>query len=84
MQPQRLDSSDGLTWSLYGCEEYELIVTIKSKHWRLVEDAVMQKGGALLKIGRTTAEKVLRLKYRSKMAKIEARGYKHFKYEGSG
>ncbi len=79
----RIHHLNSLELSLYGGEEYELVVTIKPKHWRRVKDMVLQKGGNLVKIGKTTAEKTLFLKRDGKMVKIEARGYEHFKHEGS-
>jgi len=68
-----IDSSDGLAWSLheissasnlslYGGEEYELVVTVKPQLWERAEKAVRQIGGALIKIGRVTEEKRLLLK----------------------
>lgn len=79
----KLHNLDPLELSFYGGEEYELIVTIKPEHWRRVKEAVVQQGGNLLKIGKTTAEKTLLVKHRSKLVKIEARGYEHFKHKGS-
>lgn len=70
-----------LDLSLYGGEEYELIVTISPKHWRIVKEEVSQEGGCLLKIGRTTAKKALFVRQRGKMVRIKARGYEHFKHE---
>jgi thiamine-monophosphate kinase len=77
-----LHKLDPLKLCLYGGEEYELIVTIKPKHWRRVKETVTRKGGALTKIGKTTAEKTLLVKHGEKLVKIEARGYEHFKHRG--
>ena len=74
---------DPLELSLHGGEEYELVVTIKPKRWRQAKEAVVQTGGTLMKIGKTTAEKALLLKHKGKMVKIEGRGYEHFKQKGS-
>ena len=74
---------DPLELSLHGGEEYELVVTIKPKHWRQAKEAIVQTGGTLMKIGKTTAEKALLLKHKGKIVKIEARGYEHFKQKGS-
>jgi len=77
-----LHNLDPLELCLYGGEEYELIVTIKPKYWRRVKEMVMRKGGTLVKIGKTTAEKTLLVKHGEKLVKIEARGYEHFKHKG--
>lgn len=78
----KIHNLNPLEISLYGGEEYELVVTIKPRHWRRVREAVVQEGGNLVKIGKTTSKKALLLKQKGKMVKIEARGYEHFKHEG--
>jgi len=65
--------------SLYGGEEYELLVTIKPKFWQDAKEAVEKVGGSLIKIGLTTKEKGLFLKRMGKKVPIEARGWEHFK-----
>jgi len=65
--------------SLYGGEEYELLVTIKPKLWQDAKEAVENVGGALIKIGLATKERGLFLKRMGKMVPIEARGWEHFK-----
>lgn len=79
----KLHSLDPMELGFYGGEEYELIVTIKPEHWRRTKEAVVQQGGNLLKIGKTTAKKTLLVKHGGKLIKIEARGYEHFKYNRS-
>lgn len=78
----KIHNLNPLELSLYGGEEYELVVTIKPEYWRSVKEAVVQKGGSLVKIGKATAKKALLLKQKGKTVKIEARGYEHFKHEG--
>lgn len=78
----KLHNLDPLELSLYGGEEYELIVTIKPHHWRKAKEAVMQKGGSLVKIGKATAKKALIFKQKGKTVRIQARGYEHFKHKG--
>jgi len=65
--------------TLYGGEEYELLVTIKPKLWQDAKKAVENVGGSLIKIGRVTKEKTLLLKTAEKTVSIEARGWEHFK-----
>jgi len=65
--------------TLYGGEEYELIVTIKPKLWRKAEKAVEKVGGKLFPIGRVTAERQVLLEIDGKKKVIEPRGWEHFK-----
>ena len=65
--------------TLYGGEEYELLVTIRPKLWQDAKKAVENVGGSLIRIGRVTEEKTLLLKTVEKTASIEARGWEHFK-----
>ena len=75
----KLHNLDPLELSLYGGEEYELILTIKPSCWREAREAVIREGGDLIRIGETVANKTLLIKQKSKLVKIEARGYEHFK-----
>ena len=68
-----------LELSLYGGEEYELLVTVKRGLWEKAERAVRQIGGSLMKIGRVTGEKRLLLKGEKETIAIEARGWEHFR-----
>jgi thiamine-monophosphate kinase len=70
---------DPLELSLYGGEEYELLVTIKQQLWKEAKDAIKQIGGSLLKIGRVTKEKHLLFKHKEETTVIEARGWEHFR-----
>ncbi|MFP3984672.1 MAG: thiamine-phosphate kinase, partial [Candidatus Bathyarchaeia archaeon] len=80
----KLYSLDPLELSLYGGEEYELIVTINSKSWRKAKEAVVRHGGNLVKMGQVISEKILLLKEKRRTVEIEARGYEHFRRKGSG
>jgi len=65
---------DPIKLSLYGGEEYELVVTVKPNFW--------QKAGKkvpLIRIGRVTKEKNLVLTVGKETFPIEARGWEHFK-----
>jgi thiamine-monophosphate kinase len=68
-----------LELSLYGGEEYELVVTLKQGLWEKAEKAVGRIGGVLTKIGRVTREKNLLLKGEEETIPIEARGWEHFR-----
>jgi len=70
---------DSVELALYGGEEYELVVTIKSKLWQEAKKAVENAGGKLIKLGRVTEEKQLLLQTDGKLVSIEARGWEHFK-----
>jgi thiamine-monophosphate kinase len=72
----RLDPTE---LSLYGGEEYELLVTIKPRLWNKAKKAVEHVEGALIKIGVATKEKKMLLKAEGKKVPIEARGWEHFK-----
>jgi len=75
----KIHSLDPAELSLYGGEEYELLVTIKLRLWEKAKKAVEQVGGSLIKIGVVTKEKKLLLKAEGKKVFIEARGWEHFK-----
>jgi thiamine-monophosphate kinase len=72
----RLDASD---LALYGGEEYEVVVTVKSKFWKKAEKAVEDAGGKLIRIGKVTKERQVLLKTEGKARAIEPHGYEHFK-----
>jgi thiamine-monophosphate kinase len=64
--------------TLYGGEEYELVLTIKPKLW---QKALEASRGELLLIGKVTAEKEVVLEFRGKRRVVEPRGYEHFASE---
>ena len=70
---------DPVELSLYGGEEYELLVTVKPKLWEVAERALKRVEASLIKIGLVTKEKALTLRMREKTVPIEARGWEHFK-----
>ena len=70
---------DPVELTLYGGEEYELLVTIQPKLWQDAKKAVEKVGRSLIKIGMVTKEKTLLLKTVEKTVSIEARGWEHFK-----
>jgi thiamine-monophosphate kinase len=75
----RINKLDPLELTLYGGEEYELVLTIKSKLWEKAEKAVEKVGGKLLPIGKVTVEKQVLLEIDGKKRVIEPRGWEHFK-----
>lgn len=74
-----MNKLDPLELTLYGGEEYELVLTIKPKFWRKAEKAVGKVGGKLLPIGKVTAEKRVLLEINGKNFTIKPRGWEHFK-----
>jgi len=70
---------DPLELTLYGGEEYELVLTIRPNLWRKAEKAVEKVGGKLLSIGRVTAERQVLMEINGKRRVIEPRGWEHFK-----
>lgn len=74
----KIHDLDSVKLSLYGGEEYELVVTVKPKLWRDAKKAVEDVGGSLVKIGTATKEKGLILKVRRKKIPIKPKGWEHF------
>ena len=72
---------DPLELTLYGGEEYELVVTVKPKMWVNAETAVEAIGGCLLPIGKVSKDKEIVLDVDGHKHTIAARGWEHFKSE---
>jgi len=70
---------DPLELALHGGEEYELVVTVKSKRWADAETAVEKAGGRLLPIGKVTRDRQVLLNVDGEKCPVEARGWEHFK-----
>jgi thiamine-monophosphate kinase len=75
-ESNKLDPT-GLT--LYGGEEYELVLTIKQKSLQKAKKATADAGCRLLPIGRVTKERQIILNLNEKACAIKAKGYEHFK-----
>jgi thiamine-monophosphate kinase len=75
----RVNEFDLLELTLYGGEEYELVLTVKPQLWRKAEKAVEKVGGKLVPIGKVTANKQVLLEINGKKQVVEARGWEHFK-----
>lgn len=74
-----INKLDPLELTLYGGEEYELVLTMKPELWKEAEKAVKKVGGKLLSIGKVTAERKIFLEIDGKKQVIEPRGWEHFK-----
>lgn len=75
----RIHSLDPAELSLYGGEEYELVVTVKPRLWEKAKQAAEQTGAILTKIGLVTKERNILLRTEEKTIPVEARGWEHFK-----
>jgi thiamine-monophosphate kinase len=75
----RLNGLDAFELTLYGGEEYELVLTIRPNLWRKAEEAVEKVGGELLRIGKVTAKRQVLLETGGKKSVVEPRGWEHFK-----
>jgi len=75
----KINRLDRLELTLYGGEEYELVLTIKPNLWRKAKKAAEKVGGKLLSIGRVTAERQVLLEIEGKRRVIEPQGWEHFK-----
>jgi len=75
----KINRLDPLELTLYGGEEYELVLTIKPRLWKKAEKAVQKVGGKLLPIGKVTAERRVLLEIGERRSIIESRGWEHFK-----
>ncbi|NLE05646.1 MAG: thiamine-phosphate kinase [Crenarchaeota archaeon] len=65
--------------SLYGGEEYELVVTINPQLWNKAQVAVEKAGGKLYAIGKVTRAKQIILDLPDKKVPIHSTGWEHFK-----
>jgi len=75
----KINRIDEFELTLYGGEEYELVLTIKPKLWKKAKEAAEKVGGKLLPIGKVTAERKLLLEIDGKRQVIEPKGWEHFK-----
>jgi len=75
----RINKLNPLELTLYGGEEYELVMTVKPSLWKKAEEAAEKVGGKLIRIGEVTAEKQVCLEIDGKRSIIEPRGWEHFK-----
>ena len=79
MEFARIHNLDPWELSLYGGEEYELIVTVKPELWEKTKREIERSGGALMKIGVATEERRIRLQVDGETRIIKRKGWEHFK-----
>jgi len=65
--------------SLYGGEEYELIVTVKPELWERARKVIEEMGSLLMSIGRVIEERKIEFKIGDETIPIERKGWEHFK-----
>jgi thiamine-monophosphate kinase len=65
--------------TLYGGEEYELVLTIEPRRWQEARRAAARVDCNLVPIGKATAEKHILLTVEGRTSRIKAKGYEHFK-----
>jgi thiamine-monophosphate kinase len=75
----KINRLDVLELTLYGGEEYELVLTLKPKLWKKAQKAVEEVGGELLPIGTVTEKRQVLFEIDGKRQGIEARGWEHFR-----
>lgn len=75
----KMHNLNPLDLSLYGGEEYELVVTIKPDMWENARIAVERVNGTLIKIGKVTSQKEMLLQIGEKTVPIEAKGWEHLR-----
>jgi len=74
-----LNELDPVELALYGGEEYELVLTINPKLWDRAKETVERIGGALIKIGRTVAERGVFLEFNGIKRVVKPKGWEHFR-----
>lgn len=75
----QINELDSAQLVLYGGEEYEIVLTVKPRHWNEAQRAVSRQGGKLIRIGKATAERSLLLSTNNTERVIRPTGYEHFK-----
>jgi thiamine-monophosphate kinase len=73
------NSLDPAILTLYGGEEYELVLTIRPGQWQEARRAAAGVNCNLVPIGKATAEKHVVLSIEGRTSRIRAKGYEHFK-----
>ncbi|MBS7634905.1 thiamine-phosphate kinase [Candidatus Bathyarchaeota archaeon] len=70
---------DPVDLSLYGGEEYELVVTVKPELWDKANEVLGRFKTPLIKIGKVVEEKKIKVKINGETKVVESRGWEHFK-----
>jgi thiamine-monophosphate kinase len=74
-----INKLDPSALTLYGGEEYELILTVKPRLWIKAEKAAEKAGGKLTKIGKITAGNNVMMETNGKHVLVVPKGYEHFR-----
>ena len=72
---------DPIDLSLYGGEEYELVVTVKPDLWEKANNTLKRLGTPLIRIGKVIKERRVELRINGERRILEAKGWEHFKGE---
>lgn len=75
----RMYGVDPLSLSLYGGEEYELVVTVKPEKWEITKKALSDAGAQLIELGKAIEERRIIAHINGKKIPIERKGWEHFK-----
>lgn len=75
----RIYNLDPYNLSLYGGEEYELVVTVKPEKWDEAKRALEGVGSQLIRIGEVIGERKIEAMIDGKKIVVEKKGWEHFK-----
>lgn len=75
----RIHGLDPKDLTLFGGEEYELVLTVSPESWGRAQRAVRRVGGSLMPIGGVTEAKEIVLKRGEELEPIPPGGWEHFK-----
>jgi len=70
---------DPINLSLYGGEEYELVVTVKPELWNEAKKSLDMLGTPLIDIGEVTKERKIEVEINGSRRVIEKKGWEHFR-----
>lgn len=70
---------DPVSLSLYGGEEYELVVTVKPNMFEKAREVLENIGAQLIEVGEVISEKKVYMEIDGKRVIVERKGWEHFK-----
>ncbi|MEM1507077.1 MAG: thiamine-phosphate kinase [Candidatus Bathyarchaeia archaeon] len=70
---------DPVNLSLYGGEEYELVVTVKPNMFERAKEALSSIGVQLIEVGEAIGEREICMEVNGKRVIVERKGWEHFK-----
>lgn len=70
---------DPVNLSLYGGEEYELVVTVKPNMFERAKEALSGIGAQLIEVGEVIGEREICVEVNGKRVIVERKGWEHFK-----